>query len=70
MLGLTSGHHFCTRATSASPSATSRWQLMNRIRQGDLICVRLRLVYQPTGSAAEVVSQSDRVTWRYALSVT
>jgi hypothetical protein len=44
--------------------------LMNRIRQGDLVCVRLRLVYQPTGPAAEVVSQSDRVTWRYAFSVT
>ena len=44
--------------------------LMNRIRQGDLVCVRLRLLYQATGPAAEVVSQSDRMPWRYASNVT
>jgi hypothetical protein len=43
--------------------------LMSRLRRGELACVRLVLVYQVTDPTAAVVSQSDRVTWRYAFSV-
>jgi hypothetical protein len=43
--------------------------LMTRLRRGELACVRLVLVYEVTGPPAAVVSQSDRVTWRYAFNV-
>jgi hypothetical protein len=44
--------------------------VMTQLRRGDLACVRLILVYQVTGPTQAVVSQSDRVTWRYVFSVT
>ena len=68
--------------SAGPPAITAAWerrlstlrdkalQLLNRIRPGDLVCVRLRLVYQATGPSAEIVSQSDRVTWRYGFRVT
>ena len=41
-----------------------------RLRKAEVRCVRLRLRYQPEGSAAASISQSDRTTWRYVFQVT
>ena len=43
--------------------------LLDRLRQRQLVCVRLRLLYDPPDPAAAAASQSDRVFWRYAFSV-
>jgi hypothetical protein len=44
--------------------------LLDRLRRGQLVCVRLRLRYEPPDSGASIASQSDRTTWRYAFTVT
>jgi hypothetical protein len=43
--------------------------LSNRLRANQLVCVRLRLRYEPPDAAAAVASQSDRTFWRYAFTV-
>ena len=44
--------------------------VLERLREGQLACVRLRLRYEPPDAAAAAASQSDRTFWRYALTVT
>ena len=44
--------------------------LVERLRRGQVVCVRLRLRYEPPGPDAGIASQSDRSTWRYAFTVT
>lgn len=44
--------------------------LVERLRHKQVVCVRLRLRYEPPDSDAAIASQSDRTTWRYAFTVT
>jgi hypothetical protein len=44
--------------------------LASRLTPDQLICVRLRLRYEPVDGAAALASQSDRTFWRYAFTVT
>ncbi len=44
--------------------------LVERLRRSQVVCVRLRLRYEPAGSEASITSQSDRTTWRYAFTLT
>lgn len=44
--------------------------LFERLREQQLVCVRLRLRYEPPSAAAAVASQSDRTFWRYAFTGT
>lgn len=44
--------------------------LQERLRRGEVVCVRLRLLYENTDFAAGIVSQSDRTTWRYVFGLT
>ena len=44
--------------------------LVDRLRKEQLVCVRLRLRYEPADAAAAVASQSDRTFWRYAFTAT
>ena len=44
--------------------------LVERLRRSQVVCVRLRLRYEPPGTDAGVASQSDRTTWRYAFTGT
>ena len=44
--------------------------LLHRLRRKQVVCVRLRLRYEPPDSDASIASQSDRTTWRYAFTVT
>lgn len=47
----------------------SRSVLLALMRRNQLLCVRVRLEYTPDDSAAAIVSQSDRTTWRYAFTL-
>jgi hypothetical protein len=44
--------------------------LASRLTSSQLVCVRLRLRYEPVDGAAALASQSDRTFWRYAFTVT
>lgn len=44
--------------------------LVDRLQRKQVVCVRLRLRYEPPDSGAAIASQSDRTTWRYAFSAT
>ena len=44
--------------------------LVERLRRNQLVCVRLRLRYQPPDADASTASQTDRTTWRYAFTLT
>jgi hypothetical protein len=44
--------------------------LVDRLGRNQLVCVRLRLRYEPPDIDASIASQSDRATWRYAFSLT
>ena len=44
--------------------------LLGLMRRSELLCVRVRLRYEPANAAAAAASQSDRATWRYAFSLT
>jgi hypothetical protein len=44
--------------------------LVDRLRRQQVVCVRLRLRYEPPDSDAGIASQSDRTTWRYAFTLT
>ena len=44
--------------------------LDERLLRNHVVCVRLRLLYEPPDSDAGIASQSDRTTWRYAFTVT
>lgn len=43
--------------------------LVDRLRRSQVVCVRLLLRYEPPDADAEVASQSDRTTWRYAFTL-
>jgi hypothetical protein len=68
----------CPSTPEASPALERRLTalqagslgLRDRLGEQELVCVRLRLRYEPTDTAAAVASQSDRTFWRYALTVT
>lgn len=47
----------------------SSFVLADLLRRRELVCVRLRVRYEPADAAAGVASQSDRTTWRYAFSL-
>lgn len=44
--------------------------LLDRLGRKHVVCVRLRLRYEPLDSDASIASQSDRTTWRYAFTAT
>jgi hypothetical protein len=44
--------------------------LVDRLRRNQVVCVRLRLRYEPPDLNASIASQSDRTTWRYAFTLT
>jgi hypothetical protein len=44
--------------------------LVDRLERQQVVCVRLRLRYEPPDSNAGIASQSDRTTWRYAFTAT
>jgi hypothetical protein len=48
---------------------TSSLVLVDRLRRKQIVCVRLRLRYEPPSSDASIASQSDRVTWRYGFTL-
>ena len=52
------------------PNLQSSLGLVARLRRKQIVCVRLRLLYEPPNSNASITSQSDRVTWRYAFTLT
>lgn len=43
--------------------------LLERLRRNQLVCVRLRLRYEPPDLDASIASQSDRTTWRYVFTL-
>lgn len=43
--------------------------LVERLRSKQVVCVRLRLRYEPPNLAASIASQSDRTTWRYIFTL-
>jgi hypothetical protein len=44
--------------------------LVDRLGRRQVICVRLRLRYEPPDVDASIASQSDRTKWRYAFTLT
>jgi hypothetical protein len=48
----------------------SSLELADRLRRKQVVCVRLRLRYEPLDSDGGIASQSDRTTWRYAFTAT
>jgi hypothetical protein len=49
---------------------SSSLALVDRLPRRQVVCVRLRLRYEPPDLDASIASQSDRATWRYAFSLT
>jgi hypothetical protein len=43
--------------------------LADRLRRKEVVCVRLRLRFEPPDSDAAIGSQSDRTTWRYGFTL-
>jgi hypothetical protein len=66
----------CPSAPGISPTLDRRLttlqasslELADRLRRKQVVCVRLRLRYEPLDAAAGIASQSDRTTWRYAFT--
>jgi hypothetical protein len=44
--------------------------LVDRLRRKEVVCVRLRLRYEPPDANAAIASQTDRTTWRYVFAGT
>lgn len=66
----------CTTPINIS-AAHDRWlpeletavALLPRIRPRQVICTRLVLDYSPAAAMEDVVTQSDRTSWRYSFSI-
>lgn len=52
-----------------APAPASSLILVGRLARKEVVCVRLRLRYEPPDSDAGIASQSDRATWRYAFNL-